>query len=127
MTNNSNHSVICRDDESFNRDSNMKLIKLAAAAGISLLASATQADIQVMEGIVSFEKGAYQLVSTENKQALSGLSMDELRAFEGLSVTVSGELADNGKLEVYKVQQSVAGELITAYDWEVVNNELYEN
>lgn len=105
----------------------MKLIKLAAAAGISLLASATQADIQVMEGIVSFEKGAYQLVSTENKQALSGLSMDELRAFEGLSVTVSGELADNGKLEVYKVQQSVAGELITAYDWEVVNNELYEN
>ena len=101
--------------------------KWMAAIAVSAAAMAAQAETLVMEGIVSFEKGSYQLMTADKQQALSGLSMDELRAFEGLAVTISGELADNGKLEIYKVQQSVAGELVTAYDWDLVNNELYEN
>jgi len=101
-----------------------KLIATLALAGTSLVA---QADTQVLEGIISFDKGSYQLVATDKQQQLTGLSMDELRAFEGLAVTITGELADNGKLEIYKIQQSVEGELVTAYDWDLVNNELYEN
>jgi len=105
----------------------MKLIKTVAAAAVALAASAAQAEIKVMEGIVTFEKGAYQLATADSKQALAGMKMDELRAYEGLSVIISGEMADNGKLEIYKVQQSVEGQLVTSYDWELVNNELYEN
>ena len=105
----------------------MKLMKSLTAAAVVMTATAAQAEVQVVEGIVTFEKGAYQLETSEHKQALTGLSMNELRAYEGLSVIISGEITDNGKLEVYKVQQSVEGKLTTSYDWELVNNELYEN
>jgi hypothetical protein len=30
-------------------------------------------------------------------------------------------------MEVYKIQLDSQGDLVTTYDWEVVNNELYEN
>ena len=104
----------------------MKLMNVMAAAAV-LFVGAAHADMVEVEGIIAFDKGNYQLVSVDNTQTLTGLSLDELRAFEGTSVVISGEMTDKNKLEIYKVQQSVQGEMITAYDWDLVDAELYEN
>ena len=93
----------------------------------AISASAIAGEVVSQEGIINFSKGTYQLVSADKHTVLTGLSNQDLRGYEGLSVVLTGELTESGALEIYKVQQRKDGALVTSYDWELVNNDLYEN
>lgn len=96
------------------------------------LAAAVQAtEMTTLEGQVSFQQGDFHLVSENSDMILTGMSRDELNLYSGQATIITGEIhrdeGDTDMMEVYKIQLEKQGELVTLYDWEVVNNELYEN
>lgn len=99
------------------------LTKVLALLSLSLAVHAV--DIQEYEGKLTFEKGAYVLQQSRAKQFLSGLSLAQLRHFEGQQVKIFAHASEQG-LEIYKVLRKQGQEYVAAYDWEVVNNDLYE-
>ncbi len=84
-----------------------------------------------VQGQVTFSQGDFLLVTDNQRIELTGMSRDELNLYSGQEVTITGEAHnDEGAaemMEVYKIQLDRQGELVTLYDWDVVNNELYEN
>lgn len=88
-------------------------------------------DMTTLEGLVSFDQGNFHLVTSTDRITLTGMSRDELNLYSGKTATITGEThtSENNSavMEVYKIQLEEQGRLITLYDWEVVNNELYEN
>lgn len=98
----------------------------------SLLATvAVATEMKSIQGQVTFTQGDFHLVTDKQSIELTGMSRDELNLYSGQEVTITGEShSDEGAaemMEVYKIQLEKQGELVTLYDWEVVNNELYEN
>ncbi len=98
---------------------------VGATAGVSTVANAEA--IQPQSGTVTFIKGQYQLVNENKRTPLTGLSLQHLRQYEGQQVKVSGELRDNGALEIYKMYRKLDDQFVVAYDWEKLDAELYSN
>ncbi len=104
------------------------VIFLAAAA----FATASYAtEMTSIEGIVTFDQGDFYLVSENDNIMLTGMSRDDLNLYSGQATIITGEAhSDEGDvdmMEVYKIQSEKKGQIVTLYDWEIVNNELYEN
>lgn len=103
------------------------LLSVAAAASLALSFSATASNLETIEGSVSFVKGDYYLVSDKNtKQRLTGLNRQELRAYEGKNIKVAGETKSDS-VEIYKIFVKTENGYEASYDWDVVNQELYNN
>jgi hypothetical protein len=87
--------------------------------------------LTTIQGLVTFDQGNFHLMTATDRITLTGLSRDELNLYSGQAAIISGEThtnEDNSEvMEVYKIQLEKQGQLVTLYDWEVVNNELYEN
>jgi len=102
---------------------------LINAAVFATAAHATE--MTTLQGQVSFQQGDFHLISDNSNMILTGMSRDELNLYSGQSTIITGEVhrdeGDTDMMEVYKIQLEKQGELVTLYDWEVVNNELYEN
>jgi len=98
----------------------MTLCALSIAFSSQLMAS----NLKTVEGKVAFEKGQYFIAAKNSKLALTGLSLQQLRQYEGRSVKVAGDL-DNKQLEIYKVFVKADNGYEASYDWEVVNQDLY--
>jgi hypothetical protein len=112
----------------------MKAILKSASIFLStaaLAAAVNASDMTTIEGRVTFDQGDFHLVTNSDRIILTGLSRDELSFYAGQAAIITGETHRNdgetGAMEVYKIQLEKQGELVTLYDWEVVNNELYEN
>lgn len=112
----------------------MKTILKSAATFLStaVLATAVNAtEMSTIEGLVAFDQGNFHLITETQSITLTGMSRDELNFYTGQKAIITGEAhSDEGEadaMEVYKIQLEKQGELVTLYDWEVVNNELYEN
>ena len=102
--------------------------KLLAASLLAGLATSASADMkQPQSGTVTFIKGQYQLVTENKRTPLTGLSLQHLRQYEGQKVKISGEIRDNGALEIYKMYRKLDDQFVVAYDWEKVDAELYSN
>jgi hypothetical protein len=98
----------------------------------AVLATAVQAtEMTTRKGQISFQQGDFHLVSENSSLILTGMSRDELNLYSGQSTIITGEVhsdeGDTGMMEVYKIQLEKQGKWVTLYDWEIVNNELYEN
>lgn len=102
----------------------MKQLIVLCAILFALAAQASASSLKTIEGKVMFSKGDYHLVKDNQSVALSGLSNQQLRNFEGLDIKAAGELTDAG-LEVYKVFVKTESGYETSYDWDVVNQDLY--
>ena len=94
----------------------------ALLASAVFAASVQASEMKLVEGEVQFSQGEYQVSGTK----LTGLSLNELRAYEGKTVKVAGENTVNG-LEIYKVFVKTENGFETSYDWDVVNQEYYAN
>jgi hypothetical protein len=112
----------------------MKKILKSATTFLStaVLATAVNAtEMSTIEGLVAFDQGNFHLITETQSITLTGMSRDELNFYTGQKAIITGEAhSDEGEadaMEVYKIQLEKRGELVTLYDWEVVNNELYEN
>ena len=102
--------------------------RLFCALALSSAALPTMADMtQPKLGTVTFAKGQYQLVDSEKQTPLTGLSLQQLRQYEGQQVKVAGEYRDNGSLEIYRVYSKQDNQFVVSYDWETVDAELYGN
>jgi hypothetical protein len=99
------------------------------ATVLATVAMATE--MKSLQGKVTFTQGDFLLITENQRIVLTGLSRDELNLYSGQNVMITGEAHnDEGvteMMEVYKIQLEKQGELVTLYDWDVVNNELYEN
>jgi len=98
----------------------MKIIMATIALVLSI--SSMASEMTMLEGKVLFDKGHYQI----NNVKLTGLSLTELRQYEGHTVKMAGEKT-SGNLDIYKVFVKTQNGYETSYDWDVVNNEQYEN
>jgi len=99
----------------------MKKIIMATIA-LVLSISSMASEMTMLEGKVLFDKGQYQI----NNVKLIGLSLTELRQYEGHTVKMAGEKTSE-HLNIYKVFVRTENGYETSYDWDVVNNEQYEN
>jgi hypothetical protein len=97
-----------------------KIITTAMALAISM--GAVASEMTTLEGKVSFDKGQYQIDNVK----LTGLSLSELRQYEGQVVKIAGEKTHE-HLNIYKVFMKTENGYETSYDWDVVNSEQYEN
>jgi len=97
-----------------------KIIMATIALAFSIGAMASE--MTILEGKVSFDKGQYQIDNVK----LTGLSLSELRQYEGQEVKISGEKTHE-HLNIYKVFMKTENGYETSYDWDVVNSEQYEN
>lgn len=103
------------------------LLSAVAAASLTLSLSTTASNLDTIEGSVSFVKGDYYLVSDKNtKQRLTGMSRQELRAYEGKKIKIAGETKSDS-VDIYKIFVKTESGYETSYDWDVVNQELYNN
>ena len=102
-------------------DEHMNKIIMAAMT-LVLSISAMASEMTIMEGKVSFDKGQYQIDNVK----LTGLSLSELRQYEGHMVKIAGEKTHE-HLNIYKVFLKTENGYETSYDWDVVNSEQYEN
>ena len=84
--------------------------------------SAMASEMTMLKGEVIFDKGQYQI----NGVNLTGLSLNELRQYEGHTVKIAGEKTHE-HLDIYKVFVKTEHGYETSYDWDVVNSEQYEN
>lgn len=91
-------------------------------ASAALAVSVQASEMKLVEGEVAFEKGQYQVQGT----TLTGLTLNELRQYEGKTVKIAGEANKSG-LEIYKVFVKTENGYETSYDWDVVNQEYYLN
>jgi len=98
----------------------------AMALALALSGPVMASGLSTVEGKVVFEKGQYLLKAGKQTHKLTGLSLQQLRQYEGRSVKVAGEASDN-TLEIYKVFTKTENGYEASYDWEVVNQELYAN
>ncbi|GEM_PF-2446079 len=112
----------------------MKTLLKSAAIFINTAvfsAAAFANEMTTIQGTVTFEQGDFHLVSEHSDVILTGMSRDELNLYSGQTTIITGEAhSDDGDadmMEVYKIQLEKAGQLVTLYDWDIVNNELYEN
>lgn len=96
--------------------------KLMLATVVACAASSQASDLHVVEGVLEFNHGNYHVGDT----SLAGMSLSELRHYEGMTVKVAGEKRV-GDLEVYKLFVKTSEGYTTSYDWDVVNQELYAN
>lgn len=87
-----------------------------------LTISAMASEMTMLEGKVVFNKGQYQIDGVK----LTGLSLNELRQYEGHTVKMAGEKTHQ-HLNIYKVFVKTQNGYETSYDWDVVNSEQYEN
>lgn len=94
----------------------------ALLASVVFAASVQASEMRLVEGEVQFSQGGYLVSGTK----LTGLSLNELRAYEGKIVKVAGENTVNG-LEVYKVFVKTENGFESSYDWDLVNQEYYAN
>jgi len=95
---------------------------IAVLASAVFAVSAQASEMKLIEGEVQFSQGQYHVAGTK----LIGLSLSELRAYEGKTVKVAGENQENG-LEIYKVFVKTENGYEASYDWDVVNQEFYAN
>lgn len=102
----------------------MKNIMTICAVCMAFSAQVFASNLETVEGKVSFEKGQYVLTSEQNTLTLEGLSLTQLRQYEGRTVKVAGEI-ESGDLEIYKVFVKTENGYESSYDWDVVNQELY--
>ena len=102
-------------------DGHMKKIIMIAMA-LLLASTAMASEMTMLEGKVAFDKGQYQI----NGVKLTGLSLSELRQYEGQTVKMAGEKTQE-HLNIYKVFVKTENGYETSYDWDVVNGEQYEN
>lgn len=102
-----------------------RLLSALALAGAALPAMADMSQPEL--GTVTFIKGQYQLVANDKQTPLTGLSLQQLRQYEGQQVKVAGEVRENGALEVYRLYSKQEGQFVVSYDWEAVDAELYNN
>ena len=102
------------------RDSIMKII--TAALALAMAAGTMASEMTMLEGKVLFDKGQYQI----NGVKLIGLSLTELRQYEGHTVKMAGEQSPE-HLDIYRVFVKTENGYETQYDWDVVNSEFYEN
>ena len=104
-------------------------VTFLAAAAFATASLATE--MTSVEGIMTFDQGDFYLVSENDNIMLTGMNRDELNLYAGLTTIITGEAhSDEGDvdmLEVYKIQSEKKGQIVTLYDWEIVNTELYEN
>lgn len=112
----------------------MKTLLKTASIFLSsaVLATAVNAtDMTTIEGLVTFDQGDFHLVTATDRIILTGMSRDELSLYSGQAAIITGEAhtddGEAGMMEVYKIQLEKQGQLVTLYDWDVVNKELYEN
>lgn len=96
--------------------------KLMLASLMACAVSVQASDLHVVEGVLEFNHGNYHVGNLE----LTGLSLNELRHYEGKTVKVAGEKRV-GDLEVYKLFVKTSEGYTTSYDWDLVNQELYAN
>ena len=102
-------------------DEHMKKIIMATLA-LVMAYGAMASEMTMLEGKVAFDKGQYQI----NGVKLTGLSLSELRQYEGQTVKMAGEKTQE-HLNIYKVFVKTENGYETSYDWDVVNGEQYEN
>lgn len=102
-----------------------RLLCALALTGAALPAMAEMSQPEL--GTVTFIKGQYQLVDSEKQTPLTGLSLQQLRQYEGQQVKVAGEYRENGSLEIYRVYSKQNDQFVVSYDWETVDAELYGN
>ncbi|GAA6134062.1 hypothetical protein NBRC116188_08510 [Oceaniserpentilla sp. 4NH20-0058] len=98
----------------------MSVCVLLVAFGSQVFAS----NLETVEGKVAFEKGEYFLTSAKGKHQLQGLSLQQLRHYEGRTVKVAGEVSGT-QLEIYKLFVKTKEGYEATYDWDVVNQDLY--
>ncbi|MGK0444641.1 MAG: hypothetical protein ACJA1U_001576 [Bermanella sp.] len=102
----------------------MKQLIVLCAILFALASQAQASTLESMEGKVIFSKGDYHLVNATQSRELSGLSNQQLRHYEGLTIKAAGQLNDES-LEIYKVFVKTEQGYETTYDWDVVNQDLY--
>lgn len=94
----------------------------AMLASAVFAVSVQASEMKLVEGELQFNQGEYHVAGTK----LTGLSLTELRSYEGKTVKVAGESTAKG-LEIYKVFVKTDNGFETSYDWDVVNQEYYAN
>lgn len=104
----------------------MKQLIVLCTILFALASHANASSLTTMEGKVIFSKGEYHLVNDKQSRILTGLTNQQLRHYEGLTIKAVGELADSS-LEIYKVFTKTAAGYESTYDWDVVNQDLYTN
>lgn len=102
----------------------MKMLTLVAALFVALSSQVMASNLETLEGKVTFEKGQYFLMTAKNKHELSGLSLQQLRQYEGRTIKVAGEVSEK-QIEIYKLFVKTESGYESSYDWDVVNQELY--
>lgn len=100
------------------------ILSICAAASLALTFSATASTLQTAEGKVTFIEGQYFLSNATQQQKLTGMSLQELRAYEGKTIKVAGE-PNSDAMEIYKIFVKTDSGYETSYDWDVVNQDLY--
>lgn len=101
----------------------IKFIKVLALLSFTVAVNA--ADIEQYTGTLKFEKGAYVLQQGSTQYALTGLSLTKLRHFEDQQVKIYAKSSDKS-LEIYKLLRKQGEAYESVYDWDVVNNDLYQ-
>jgi len=102
----------------------MKQLIVLCAILFALASQASASTLQTMEGQVKFSKGGYHLINEGQSRELTGLSNQQLRNYEGLTIKAAGEMSGNA-LEIYKIFVKTDTGYKATYDWDVVNQDLY--
>ena len=102
----------------------MKQLIVLCAILFALASQASASTLKTMEGKVEFSKGDYHLVNESQSRELTGLSNQQLRHYEGLTIKAAGEMSSES-LEIYKIFVKTDSGYDATYDWDVVNQDLY--
>ena len=100
------------------------VLSIFTTAALTLSVVATASTLETAEGKVTFIEGQYVLLNTNHQQKLTGMSLQELRAYEGKTIKVAGE-SNSDTMEIYKIFVKTEQGYETRYDWDVVNQDLY--
>ncbi len=101
----------------------MKLITLSLLATSFLCSLAFSGERTMTQGQMVFGQGQYWV----NGQSLSGISLQELRKYEGKTVKLAVEQKADGRLDVYEIFVKTGNKFSRDYDWDVVNQARYLN
>ncbi len=101
----------------------MKLITLSLLATSFLCSLASAEERTITQGKMVFAQGQYWV----NGESLSGISLQELRKYEGKTVKLAVEKMADGRLDVYEIFVKTGNKFSRDYDWDVVNQTRYLN
>lgn len=97
-----------------------------AAATFTSLSTQAMPGHQQLQGVIERQGSHFYVVSQNNKTQLTGMQFNDLLRYEGLKVEISGETSAKG-LDVYKLHIFTQGKKKQVYDWETINQMLYES